>query len=76
MSISPNLFLFLEPQKKTKCDIDKNDVNFKFKLFHGKICNYRKKTDQAVHWSMVSYYTACAQMLFDEDIMIKRYMDI
>ena len=37
-------YLFLELQKKTKCDIDKNDVNFKFHLILGKSCNCRKKT--------------------------------
>ena len=41
-----------------------------------KFATAEKKTDQAVHWSPVSYCTACAQMLFDKDIMIKRHMDI
>ena len=76
MSISPNLFLFLEPQKKTKCDIDKKWCKFRILHVSWKNLQLQKKTDQALHWSLVSYYTACAQMLFDKDIMIKRHMDI
>ena len=67
MSISPNLFLLLESKKKSGGDIDKHYKNFKFKLFHG-----QKWQLQKTNWPGC---TACPNVLFDKDSILKRHMD-
>ena len=57
--------------------LTQNDVNSKSQLFHRKVAT-AENTDQAahVHWSLVRYYTACLEMLFEKDSMTKRHMNI